>query len=362
MDIRAESSISFETVFGNPSGDIPLAQIEDFLDKVVQDHFQNSKSDTYELIRVVDQGKVFWMTAEQTEQYILSMDDEHRKTLKKKLNDTLRGDSVILSQEIKILLMLAFGTLKQYRKATLIPYQEIQRVELVLNRVGRAAYTTLDQLRQVELHIKDTRRKNPVVDEFERKMAQFLTWQKQGENDKAALLAKDLVNLKKRYLIVSKVLTNDKNLSQTYRLEAQRNKKAILSNQKYLSAQREGVLQDELNDLRITMKNVKTIIEKESGEERLKYEQMLKDNEEKQSKSAYELNLVQREKVLLEKKEKETDEMIQKMEEELTVSPHTAETQTQEKPKDHAPIEHEEPVEDDAPLKSINRMVRSRGR
>lgn len=362
MDIQAESSITFESVFGNSSDDIPLAQIENFLDKVVQDHFQNSKSDPNELIRIVDQGKVFWMTAEQAAQYIHSMDEEHQKSFKKKLNETLRGDSVVLSQEIKILLLLAFGTLKQYRQEHRIPIQEIQRIELVLNRLGRTAYTTLDQLRQVELHIKDTRKKNPVVDEFEAKMALFLTFQKQGEKEKAALLAKDLVNLKKRYLIVSKVLSNDKNLSQTFRLEAQRNKKSILSNQKYLSAQREGVLQDEQKNLRNSMQNVQIIIDKESGDERQKYEYLLKESVEKHSKNEQELNRVQREKVMLEKKEKETDAMIHKMEEALTVVPPAGEHPPQEKPvKEETPQPQEQP-EEETSQKSTKRMVRTRSR
>lgn len=366
MKIQTEASISFESVFGTTPDDIPLAQVENFLDKVVQEHFQKTKSDPNQLIRLVDRGKVLWMTAEQAENYISQMDEEHRKSAEKKLNETLRGDSQVLSQEIKILLLMAFGTLKRFNQEKLIPHPEILRIERVLNRLGRTVYTTLDNLRQVEQHMRDTRRKNPVADEFERKMAQFLTWQKQGENEKAAILAKDLVTLKKKYVIVSKVLTNDKNQSQTHRLEAQRQKKSILSNHKYLSAQREGVLQDEQKDLQTNINNVRAIIDKEQGDSRQKYEELLKVNEDKQSQNAQELSVVQREKVILEKKEKQTDELIQQMETELSAEPQTAESPQKEKPvkekaKDDATPQPEE-SDDDSPKKPIHRMVRTRAR
>lgn len=366
MNPQTEASISFESVFGTTPDDIPLAQVENFLDKVVQEHFQKTKSDPNELIRIVDRGKVLWMTAQQAENYISQMDEDHRKTAEKKLNETLRGDSQVLSQEIKILLLMAFGTLKRFNQEKLIPHQEIQRIERVLNRLGRTVYTTLDELRQVEQHMRDTRRKNPVADEFERKMAQFLTWQKQGENEKAAILAKDLVTLKKKYVIVSKVLSNAKNQSQTHRLEAQRQKKSILSNHKYLSAQREGVLQDEQKDLQTNINNVRAIIEKEQGKDRQKYEDLLKANEDKKSQNEQELSVVQREKTILEKKEKQTDELIHQMETELSVEPQTSKPSQKEKPVQETPQEEATPQSDEnddgSPKKPIHRMVRTRTR
>jgi hypothetical protein len=367
MKIQAEASISFESVFGASSDDIPIAQVENFLDKVVQEHFQQTKSDPNQLIRFVDRGKALWMTAAQAEHYISQMDEDHRKSFEKKLNESLRGDSQVLSQEIKILLVLVFGTLQRFNKEQLIPYQEIQRIDLVLNRQARTVYTTLDQLRQLEQHMRDTRRKNPVADEFERKMAQFLVWQKQGENEKAAILAKDLVTLKKKYLIVSKVLSNDKNQSQTYRLEIQRHKKIILSNHRYLAAQREGVLQDEQKDLQTNIQNVRAIIEKEQGKDREKYERMLKESESKHTQNVQELSVVQREKLILEKKEKETDELIQKMESELSDHYQANMTQQKEQPAGEKPQEvhaHEPDVQEDEETqkKSTKRMVRARER
>lgn len=365
MNIQAEASISFESVFGSSPDDIPLAHVEHFLEKVVQDHFQSAKSNPNELIRLVDRGKALWMTAEQAEQYILQMDEDHRKSMQKKLNESMRGDSQVLSQEIKILLVLAFGTLKRFGQEQLIPQQEIQRVELVLNRLGRSVYTTIDQLSQIEQHMRDTRRKNPVADDFERKMAQFLTWQKQGENEKAALLAKELVTLKQKYLIVSKVLSNDKNKAQTYRLDAQRHKKSILSNHRYLSAQREGALQDQQKDLQSSIQNVRAIIEKEQGEDRIKYELMLKESEEKHSKNEKELSVVQREKVILEKKEKETDVLIQKMETELSAEQHAGmapkQDSTAEKPAETQTEKPQEQDDDGERKQSTKRMVRARG-
>ncbi len=363
MNIQSEASISFDAIFGNASETISLDKIDSFLEKAIQECFHNTKINPNELIRFVDKGKVFWMTAEQAEQYMAGMDEEHKNDIEKKIQESLRGDAKFLSQEIRILLSMAFSTIQQYQKGQMIPDEELNRISQALQRTGRAVLTTLDQLRQVEQNMVSTRQKNPVLDEFEKKMAQFLTLQKKGEKEKAALLAKELVHLKKRYLIVSKVLNNDKNQSHHYRLDTQRHKKTILSNQRYLAAQREGVLQSELQDQRKSIQNIQAVLAKEAGEGRLKYEQLLKTGEENQTKTETELNVVQKERVIFEKKEKETEEVIQKMEVELSESPESAPPAKAEKtpPAKEPERSKTEPVEEED-AKAVKRMARVRQR
>ena len=307
----AESlSISFEDIFGPSPEDVTPERLEQFLNEVMADTFKSLSRSPNELVRVVEEGRITWMTVEQAEQAMQSQEGSPDEKRQKNIEKVLYTDPRIISQELRVLLLLGMGTLNLYREKQQIPLSEIQRVEPQLLRVGRQVNFLLSELKEIEARMKEARRKNPLIEEFESKMGDLLVHQKEGQTDEAVKLARELASLKTRYVFLSRGLNSFQNDSYRVRTDLQRQKKGVLSCQRYLAAQREGAIQVELQDLRKGIDNIKSVLARESQEKQQRYKELLSEREEKVDLSQRELSAVQREQTVLEQKEKETEAVI----------------------------------------------------
>jgi hypothetical protein len=307
-------TLSFDDIFGGNPEDISLAKLEGFLEKVVTDSFQQSQSNPNELVRVVDNGAVTWMTAEEADSYLQPSDDENEH-IKQCIHNALRGDRRILEQEIKVLFILAHNTLQQYRDKKLIPEGEVQRTEPNLVRLGRQVNFQLGSLKTIDDRMNLVRINEPILDAFENKMGELLNLQKTGKHNEAAHIAKDLAGMKHKYVRLSRGLESDMNESSSIRVDLQRDKKSILSTHRYLVAQREGVLQEETHDLRNNIENMKTLLKSADSEKKITYELSLSDKSIQLDVREKELVVVKKEQSILKKKEEETTSVIAHLEE-----------------------------------------------
>ncbi|MBI1389870.1 MAG: hypothetical protein GC154_15630 [bacterium] len=339
--------ISFEDLFGSSPENVSVDRLQTLLDDIVDKYAQQNRKSPRELVRVVDNGMVRWMTSEEAESYLGEAEENQSQNLKRSIQLALRGDSDILSMELNVLLTLARGTLDKYRDSGLIPIGEINRTEPQLVRVARSLTYSLGELRDVEARMADTRKKNPVMDEFESKMGALLDMQRQGKTQDALPLARELANLKPKYVRISKCLQGDSNKGHHVRLDLQHHKKTILSWHRYLAAQREGVLQEESQDLRKKIDNLKALIDRSLKEKTTVYEQQLGQRNAQFNENQSELNAIQREIAYLNMKEKETTSVIDQMEVQLGVKSEQPAQDAPPKPREDAPQpESEETVEE----------------
>ncbi len=307
-------TISFDDIFGGNPEDISLSKLEGFLEKVVTDTFQQNRTNPNELVRVVDNGVVTWMTADEAEAYLQPSENEN-ENLKQSIHNALRGDRRILEQEIKVLFILAHNTLHQYRDKKLIPVSEIQRIEPNLIRLGRQVNFQLGSLKTIDDRMKLVRTNEPILDAFENKMGELLNLQKMGKREEAARIAQDLAGMKHKYVRLSRGLESDTHESSSIRVDLQRDKKSILSTHRYLVAQREGVLQEETHDLRTNIETMKSLLKSAEGEKKINYELSLSDKSMQLDVREKELVVVKKEQSVLKKKEDETTSIIEHLEE-----------------------------------------------
>ncbi len=229
-----------------------LEKMDSLWDRARAEKSEQTGINPNELVRFVHQGTVHWITQEEAHTYLQLADEEDKRqnAIKKEIKRSLRGETQALADELSVLLAIAASSLSRYKREKAIPSEEIRRIEPALQRRFTEVESSLDCLREVERLIEQKRKKEPIFEEYESQLGQMLNLQRYGKSKEAAVLARDLVEKKRRYLIRSRALEPDIYTTYFYRLELQKIKKRILSTQKYLSAQRENNLEEEIEHLK----------------------------------------------------------------------------------------------------------------
>ncbi len=355
MTAKESISISFDDIFGSAPEEITPEKFNQFLEGVIENSIQKINHSPNELVRIVDNGQINWVTAAEAEEILQDKQQTDNESLREKLQNALRGDSNFLEKEIRILFMLAYGSMQKYQQNNLIPRAEIQRAEPQFLRLGRQISFQLSELRDVETRITEVRHKNPIIDQFEQKMGRLLTHQKAGEHNKATELAVELTSMKKKYLFLSRGLLSETNTAYRIRREIQQLKISVLSWQRYLFSQREGVLETEIQNQRKSAENLKFLLSKETDDKKEVYHQELKESEEIIQKKTQELMAVQKGQAVLIVQENETESIVHEMDQTLQGS----EQEEKKEPEKEKPVLKEDKTEemDVSEEKSKKRMV-----
>lgn len=310
--MKSEFSISFEDIFKAAARGLDHESVDRFLRRVVKESLGKKSNAPDELIRVVDGMRLHWMTAAQAEDF-LETEREGGGSLKSAVEFALHGDSRILALEMRLLMLMAGGSLERYRESNGVPRGEIDRVGAQLDKLGKRVHACLSDLRDIERRAKRTRGENPVLGEFESKMARFLTCQKNGDKDEALELARDLARIKSRYVLAGKALANDRNKALIFRMNIQRHKRSVLSCHQYLAAQREGALEDELVELRKSRDLAAAAAVRETGGNPAAHEEKRREKEARIADCENELRLVRGERAMLKLREDETAAVIERI-------------------------------------------------
>lgn len=307
--------LQIDELFQHVPEQLTLEKLELFFSKVFEAIFQKQNRNPNHLVRIVDNGTIHWMTITESEEFLRTKKDPKDEYLHRLVENALRGDSKVLEREIKTTYVLANGTLNSYRSKKLIPDEEIKRTEPHIIRLGRQLGFQFQKLYALEKEIEYSRQQNPILNEFEEKVSMLLRCQRSGKSEEAFLLAQELAKKKRNYLLASRGVQSFIRHCNRIRLELQRQKKSILSFYKYLTAQREGVLQDEYNTLNQTIENMQAVMARETGRQTQRYESALQEKIADRETVELELTAVQREKEVLSAQEKETEYVIQSIDE-----------------------------------------------
>jgi len=222
--------------------DLGFEQLQRLIENLVQQEAARKKTSPNDLIRVVRGNEVVWMTADEADALLASDTESEDDRLRNSVERALKGETRILHIELRAMIALGMEMLDRYAKEGSVDQNEVNRIRPIFIQLERRINTTVNRLKEIEERIQNYRRINPILDEFESKIGHLLNLQRVGKNEEAADLAKELGALRKRYLFLSRGLASDTNVVYGHRLDLQKNKKTILSNQKYLAAQRAGRL------------------------------------------------------------------------------------------------------------------------
>ncbi|HPA48141.1 MAG TPA: hypothetical protein PK395_20425 [bacterium] len=237
------SGQSFSKIPDAGTDDLGFEQLQRLIENLVQQEAARKKTSPNDLIRVVRGNEVVWMTAEEADTLLASDTESEDDRLRNSVERALKGETRILHVELRAMIALGMEMLDRYAKEGAVDPNEVKRIRPIFIQLERRINTTVGRLKEIERRIQDYRRSNPIFDEFEGKMGRLLNLQRTGKGEEAAYLAQELVTLRKRYLFLSRGLASDTNVVYGHRLDLQKNKKTILSNQKYLAAQRAGMLE-----------------------------------------------------------------------------------------------------------------------
>jgi len=301
------------------AAEVSLGELYKALDRLVNTAVSKRNINPNELVRVVDNGKVSWITARQAQRYLES-DAQSGDGLREKVERALKGDARILHQELRVLLAIAAGTFENLNDEGLIDEKEEERIRLSIRRRESEISDTFTQLYEVEGRISAARARQPLIAEYENRMGQLLNLQSQGKMDEARELARYLAMEKKKYVLMSHAIEPDVYTAYFHRLNAQKTRKKTLNLQQNLCQKKEGAIGLRIDQLharmetienRINLADTTTATDPTQAEIalRAKEELLLANHEIKQASD--QLAAVQTETQVLVKQEKEAQMVIE---------------------------------------------------
>ncbi len=247
------SSIDFSELFKEGQDHLSIERVQAFLDKSINAAAKSSNTSPNHLVRVVHGRKVLWMTQEQANK-LLAEPNTNGDTLKHNVEQALRGNIHYLRQELEILLALAYYTYQQYSTFKAVSKNSLEHIPSNLERRKQGIHEGVSETTEAEQILEQKRAQNPLLDEYEAIMADFLNVKSKGDLEKAKILAKQLNEKKQKYVLLTRALEPDVRTIYYHRLNLQKTKKRILSTQNELLASR-------MDDLIFKIKEMKKNLE-----------------------------------------------------------------------------------------------------
>lgn len=241
-------SISFSDLIGDNQEELSMERVESLLTKMTQAISHQSMTNPNQLVRVVHNDKVIWMSQQQAAQYLEIEDSED--DIQQSIQKALSSDLSIIRQELEVLIALARYTLNRFTELEAISKEEVNRFEPAIQRRQSELNQAVSSTIESEAVLSEKRRRNPLLGEYEEWMGEFLNAKSNGDKEYALRLAQQLKDKKKQYLLQSRAIEPDVRTIHYHRLNLQKTKKRILKTQNELCESRMEFLQIEIEDLR----------------------------------------------------------------------------------------------------------------
>lgn len=323
VDTSQVVGINFSDLFGEDSSDISMERVEAFLKKAVNYTSERSSTNPNQLVRVVHGKKVMWMTQTQADKYLSMESDEDQ--MQKDVEQALRGGLQYIRQELEILLALAIYTFNQFKEQQLVNQKDIDRIGPSLQRRQAEINEGISETRESETVLEVKRRRNPLLDEYEELMGEFINAKSTGDMDAAMELAKKLAEKKKYYLLLARGIEPDVRTIYYHRMNLQKTKKRILNTQGELCNSRKDALKLEITEIQDNLDSIKeqmqTADEDGVDSASLKIQTLdiydLESKEKELNEKASELKTLDTESKIIEKKEAETEAVIEHIQEDV---------------------------------------------
>ncbi len=311
---HSSCSIDFSKLMDH-EGKVSMSRVEAFLDQLVALAAEQAELAPNQLVRIVHGKKVTWMTQKQAVEYLEEAKDEN---LLQDVEQALRGDLKIVRQELEILLAIAFYTLKQFKENQAISQKDINRLEPSFQRRQKEMSECFTNTAEAEALMYEKRRKNPLLDEYEELMGQFLEEKRQGNMAKAMNLANHLKEKKKHYLLLSRAIEPDVQTIYYHRMTLQKTKKRIINSQNQLCQSRKDSLQFEIGELQDNLNAIKQNLELaqeegfESATSQIEHNKLyeMDEHESKIQEKSGELQALNAESDILQHQEQQVDSVI----------------------------------------------------
>lgn len=315
------NSIPFSEIMGEEDGPFSMEKVEKFLDRFAKMAAKDAEVSPNQLVRVIRGTTVTWMTKQQAQEY-LELGQDHE--LQQEVEQALKADLKFIRQELEILLALAVYTFNQFKSNNSLTPADIDRIEPSLRRRKIEINTGIAHTRECELRMRERRRQNPILDEYEALMGEFLNYQNRSttliskERERVHEVATLLKVYKRKYLLLAKALEPDLHTVYQQRMNLQKTKRRILNTQNELISSRSnmlnieiGVLQEHLSIISEEVKQAEKEGEQQAAltiERSIMYasESTQMKIEQKQN----ELEVLQLEKKAVEKQEAKVDRVV----------------------------------------------------
>ncbi|MGI6457036.1 MAG: hypothetical protein ACOX5R_15650 [bacterium] len=324
--------ISLDNIFSLLPENAFIETLENHLENLLMQVCTHTKQDPHGLIHVVENDSVHLLSVADAQQYIQQSSQNQNRTIQQNVQHALQGNYVLLAREMKVLVSLANKTLNRYRDQKLIPDQEIMRIQPNLLRVGRQVCYLLGNLQELETRMSEIRRTHSILRDFEEKVALLQKLLKAGKQEDVCRIAKELASIKHKYLFASRGFTSDARQASRLRLDIQQQKKTILSIQRYLTAQRQGTLQEQMQGVKKAIEDLKSVIFRNGADRKERYQSILQDQALNYKNNLTEMQVVHQTQGILAQKEKETEAVIQTIQRNIGVIPDKVPVEMNQKP------------------------------
>lgn len=262
IELRKLAGIPFSEIFGNEET-VSIGKVEAFLDRLAGVAAEEARTSPNRLIKIVHGSQVIWMTQLQAAEF---MEEDLNSRLQDDVEKALKGDLKFVRQELEILYAVLVYAFKQYKEQNEIAEKDISRIEPTLNRRKMEIQSAVSQTAEYEARITEKRRKNPLLNEYEELMGQFLNEKNKENSQNLVDLARKLMEYKKKYLLLARSLEPDVKAAYFQRLNLQKTKKKLLSAQSELCSCRSDVIEFEIKELQESLHDIHHTLERAQAE------------------------------------------------------------------------------------------------
>ncbi len=317
FEFQDVAGVSFSDLFGSEEGEISMEPVGAFLNQASEFASETAKVSPNELVRVVHNNRVTWMTQQQAADFLKQSENPD---VRRDVERALKGELKFVRRELEVMLAVALYTFEKCKNAKAIDKDAIERIKPGLNRRKAEIGEGIAQSSESEAIVESKRRRNPLLGEYEKMMGEFLTEKSQGNMQRAMELAQQLNEKKKYYLLLTRSIEPDIRSIYYHRLNLQKTKKRILTTQNELCSSRKDTLEFELDELKNNLSDVREHVgdaEEEgldTAQSSIKRESLYDGNEEliqdELNLKNNELNALNKEGAIIEKQEREVDSVI----------------------------------------------------
>lgn len=273
-----------------------------------------------EIIKIVEEGKVYWMTGDEVRTFLQTKPDKTGDGIEQLTHDALFGDVIPLSQDVRITCQFAKTRLNDYTKDQRIPDKDIHHFAPKLSRMDNILHYSLKSLFEVETEINETQRKNPIVRQFNDKIHVFNQSRQSGNLRLASKIAKELMEIKNDYSRVNRGIESNISQSRQLRIDIQQQKKALLDCHINIVDRRKNVLNDTIDRFQNTLDRMYVSFDDSdlSNKSSIPAKTYLEEKKRLDT-DRKEYNLLHSEHTYLVLKEQETSSVVSRMQETLSL-------------------------------------------
>ena len=151
---------SVTELYGARTEGLGLDQLQQVIENLAKREAESRKRAPNELLRVVKNGEVVWMTAEEADELLKPSGEDEDRT-RALVERALKGETKVLVLELRTMIAIAVSMLDEYKRQGSLVVNEADRIRPLLIQSERRVNTTYRELREIEGRVEDIARATP---------------------------------------------------------------------------------------------------------------------------------------------------------------------------------------------------------